>query len=68
MAKLSISMPDAAADLLDKVCKDIGASRSSLIQMAILTLFDENTLRSGTVRAVVNKIAARARNAAEAGE
>ncbi len=65
MAKFSVSMPDRAADLLDRVCKDTGASRSSLIQMAILTLFDENTLRSGTIRAVVNKIAARARNAVD---
>lgn len=66
MAKISVSLPDAAVDLLDSICKDSGASRSSLISAAISVMFNPDTLRSGTVRAVINRVVARARDANEA--
>jgi metal-responsive CopG/Arc/MetJ family transcriptional regulator len=66
MPRATIYLPDEVAELIDGVVAETGASRSSVVQMLILTFFDENVLRSGTVRSVFQKFKNRARNAAEA--
>ena len=63
MPRATIYLPDEVAELIDGVVAETGASRSSVVQMLILTFFDENALRSGTVRAVFQKFKMRARTA-----
>ncbi len=67
MPKVSIYLTAETAELVDSVVQETGASRSSVVQMLILTFFDENALRSGTVRSVFNRFKMRARDAAERG-
>ena len=63
MPKISIYLPEKAADLVDAVCEETGASRSEVIQSAIHMFFDQASLRVGAVRALYNRMKNGARNA-----